>query len=479
MQILISGVDRTSFFRIGSLEIEDTINERSTARLQLVDRTMTLDLQDGQQIQIYDYQAILIFSGYILYPKKHVPITKNVWYYDIEAVDQHQIADRWLVAKTYTNATVTSIVNDLYTTYLQPEGVTIGNIASSGVTLEKASFPRIGTVTDALNELAELAGFQWYIDYDKKFYFASRELFNAPISITTTSSINAVQVKQNRSQYRNRQYIRGGQIQTDIITLERPTPNPDGVSRTFITRFPVSEKPRIFVNTVEVSAANIGVNGVETNKIFYYTIGSNAITQDSSQTVLAAGTTLQVTYRGQVSLAVVSEDPLAITTRAALEGGTGVYERMDIDTTIVSRAEATQIAVGKLEKYAKIAREITYDTYTTGIAAGQLQNVNLPEYGINSINFLIDKVTTSELEGAKQLVYTVHAIDGEALGGWAQFYRDLVRQELKTSLRENELLLILTTTIEAEGWTEATTQTVFACATPSETLFPSLTFFPC
>lgn len=479
MQIIISGVDRTNAFRVGTLEIEDTINERSMARLQLVDTSMTLELQDGQQIQIYDDFATLIFAGFLLFPKKHVPVTKNAWYYDLEATDNHQIADRWLVAKTYINTVVSDIVSDLYTSYLQQDGITIGNIATTAVTLDKASFARVGTVSDALNELCDITGFNWYIDYDKKFYFIPRSFFLAPFGITTTSAINNVQVRQDRSQYRNRQYIRGGQIQTDEIALEKPTPNPDGVSRVFITRFPISDKPRIFINSVEITSTDIGINGVDKNKKYYYDVGKNTLVQDATQTVLSSSDVIQVTYKGLISLAVVSEDPIAIANRASLEGNTGVYERIDVDTSIVSRGEAISIANGKLTKYTKVARQITYDTYTAGLAAGQLQTITLPEYNISSSDFLIDKVQISELDGAGRLVYTVHAIDGDPLGGWQKFYNDLLKQDLKASIRENELLVILTTTAESEGWTETTTQTVFACAVPSETLYPSETFFPC
>jgi len=498
MQIIISGIDRTNCFRSGSLEIEDTINERSMARLQLVDVSMTMDLQDGQQIQIYDDFASLIFAGFLLYPKKHVPLAKNAWYYDVECVDNHQIADRWLVAKTYTNVSAQDIAADLLQTYLIPEGVTLGAIDGvsllpanelypsntlfpfqASVLLERASFPRVGTVSDALNELSELTGYSWYIDYDKKFYFTPRNFFTSPFGITTTSSVTNVQVRQDRSQYRNRQYIRGGQIQTDEIALEKPTPNPDGVSRVFITRFPISDKPRIFINSIEITATDIGVNGVDKNKKYYYDVGKNTIVQDGTQTVLSTSDVIQVTYKGLISLAVVSEDVVAIANRASLEGNTGVYERIDVDTSIVSRGEAISIATGKLEKYTKVARQITYDTYTAGLAEGQLQTITLPEYNINSTDFLIDKVTISELDGAGRLVYTVHAIDGETFGGWQKFYRDLLRQNVKTNLRENELLVVLQTVQESQGWTETVTQTVFVCSTPSDTLFPSTSFFPC
>lgn len=498
MQILISSVDRTNKFRVGTLEIEDAINERSMARLQMVDTSMTLSLSDGQPISIYDDSAVLIFAGYLLFPKKFVPITNNAIFYDLECVDQHQIADRFLVAKTYLNTSAQDIANDLYYTYLEPEGVTIGDIDgvslfpandlfpaddlfpfASTVILEQATFPRVGTVADAMNELAEITGYQWYIDYNKEFYFAPRTFFNAPFDITDTSAIVNINVRQDKSQYRNRQYIRGGLSQTDPITLEKPTPNPDGVSRTFITRFPLADKPRIFINSAEINANDIGINGIDTGKKYYYLYNANTIIQDSAETVLTSSDMIQITYNGLVALALVSENPAAIAERASVEGGTGVYERIDVDSAISNRQEALDIANGKLTKYSKIMNEITYDTYTSGLAAGQLQNINLTQYGISSTDFLIDNVKVSELDGTGRLIYSVHAIDGETFGGWQKFYRDLLRQDLKMSIRENELLVILSTIAEAQGWNEITTVNVIACPIPGEALFPAEDLIPC
>lgn len=498
MQIFISSINRTSNFLSNTLEIEDVINERSMAKLQLVDVTGSLSIVDGEPIEIYDDSSNLIFSGYLLFPKKFVPIGNDAIFYDIECSDQHQIADRWLVAKTYLNTSAQDIANDLYYTYLEPEGISIGQIDGvslfptnslypseslfpfqSTVILEQATFPRIGTVADAMNELSEITGYQWFIDYDKKFYFTPRTFFQAPYSITDNTAILNINVRQDKSQYRNRQYIRGGLSQTDAITLEKPTPLPDGVSRTFILRFPIAEKPNIFINSVQINSNDIGVNGIDTGKKYYYTYNSNTIIQDSSESVLISSDVIEVTYKGLVALAIVAENPAAIAERASIEGGTGIYERIDVNEAISSRQEALDIANGKLTKYTKIMREITYDTYVGGLAAGQLQNINLTKYGISSNDFLIDKVQISELDGAGKLIYTIHAIDGETFGGWQKFYRELLRSDLKMSIREDELLVILNTIAESQGWNEVNTINVFTCPLPSELLFPSNSLVPC
>lgn len=497
MQILIGGIDRTDNFRTNSLEISDVINEKSTGRIQLYDESGLLDIVEGNPIQVYDNNAILIFSGYIYFPKKFIPIGQNIIFYDCDLVDNHLIADRFLVAETFLNISASDIVFNLFYNYLFPEGITLGEIDgvslfpldslypseslfpfTSTVILERISFPRIGNVTDALNEIAEITGYDWYIDYDKKFYFIPKTAINAPFSIMDTSAILNINVRENKTKYRNRQYIRGGFSTTDTINLESPTPIPDGISRTFVTRFPLSGKPRIFVNSSEVDSGDIGVNGSDQNKKYYYRYNSQTITQDNNETVLTSSDTIEITYKGLFPIATVSDEPSAIAERASIEGGSGIYERIDVDLQISSREEALEIASGKLRKYTKILKEITFDTFTSGLSSGQLININLPKYNISS-DFLIDRVDIAELDGKGNFQYSIHAVDGETFGGWQNFFKDLMRQNLKLSIRENEILILTNSIIESDYWSETNTFNILACALPSEILFPSESLISC
>ena len=91
-----------------------------------------------------------------------------------------------------------------------------------------------------MNYLAEVIGYSWYIDNLKQLNFFDRKTYNAPFELTDTShNYKGLTVKKTRSQYRNRQYIRAGTDITGEIALEKPSPKPDGVSKTFVTRLPI------------------------------------------------------------------------------------------------------------------------------------------------------------------------------------------------------------------------------------------------
>lgn len=483
MSTIYIPVDLTEYYISQSLSIEDDISARSQCRFQFVDKNGILEIDDGMPIEIYDYNDNLVFSGFVIYPQRMNPIGTDVVFFDIEAVDQNSLCDRYLVAESYLNQTAGYIVSDLMAKYLSIDGITAG-VIQAGNTIEVAKFPRIGTVTDALDQLAEICGFIWYIDFDKTLHFKERTADVAPFNLVDSSQILNVNLRNDRSKYRNRQYIRGGQTPTDSQILdELPTPKPDDVTRTFVTRYPISEKPIIKINGVPVDPDQIGVNGIDGQVDplqWYWSYNSNTITQDSNEYVLASTDVLTIDYIGLIPLLVVVEDSNAIEQRATIENVSGVYESLESMPNVNNKQQAIDIANGRLNKYARVARELTYQTYTNGLFAGQLQNVNLTKYNISNSEFLIDRVTMRDLDDNGTFVYDVHAVDGQSFGGWTQFFKSLVKKQSdNVTIDSYESLVVLNATTEVESWTESQNMVIFSCAVPSTTLYPSLVFYPC
>lgn len=463
----------TSYYRPMTLEIEDEINARSTARFELVDKTGELEIIDGMPIYIYDYDDNLIFGGYTFYPKRYNPIQTTAIFYNVDCIDQQCVTDRYLVAESYLNKSAGFIVNDLLSKYLTDDGITAGTI-QEGIILEIVKFARSGTVTDALDQLAEIVGYQWFIDFDKQLYFCERSTLSAGFNVTDTSAIVNVDLRQNRSLYRNRQYIRGGTTPTDSqIVDELPTPKPDSTTRTFVTRYPIAEKPTIKINSVAVSANDIGINGLDgevTPLKWYYTPNSNTITQDSNETILTASDTIEISYIGLIPLLIVVEDEVAITSRSSIEGNSGIYEQLENLPNVNNKQQAYDIANGKLSKYTKVEREISYETYTNGLSAGQLQNITLSRYNVDNGEFLIDRVTMRDLNDNGVFVYQIHAVDGQGFGGWTNFFKSLLVKTSGLRIDTDERLIVLRAESENEAWTESASYTIYACPVCNTTL---------
>ncbi|WP_025027757.1 hypothetical protein [Caldalkalibacillus mannanilyticus] len=451
-----------------SLSINDRINERTTCSFTVYEPKMELTV--GMEVTVLDHQAI-IFAGSI---ESTTEYGDGDRYVAVSCVDYSQLIDKRVVFTAFENRLAGDMVKSIIYGFFHEEGITEGTI-QDGPLISKAVF-NYDNGNVAMNYLSEITGYNWFIDHEKKLHFFSRETYQAPYSLSDTSfNYKGLQVKKTRGQYRNRQYVRAGLDITGEIPLEKPTPRPDGVSQTFILRLPVAKKPRIFIDGVEVDPEDIGANGVDQNKKFYFSYNSNTITQDNSEEPLN-NQVLEISYRGLYPILVVAENPEEIAKRKELEGGTGVYEDVIEEQKLDTRASAFDFATGKLDKYGMIPRIITFSTYHGGLKAGQLLSIHHHQHNLED-SFLIESVTARDDKGLTQ--YNIKCLDGSALGGWEQFFKSLLNENKKLVIRENEVLVLLNTTLEQQAWVEEAEGTVYACHVPSDSLFPSEQVLPC
>lgn len=440
LQVMIGNIDWTGMLVPGTLRIPDRINERSEATFSLKRLgSATFRPNQGDAVKI-TLNGTTLFRGFVWDPEEERLVedaTRNELLFTVRCVDNHLLADRRLAARTYDNQTAGAIVSDLIPQYLAGDGVTAGTI-QAGPTITRAVFNYV-PVSQALDELAELAGYVWYIDFDKKLYFLDRSTVTAPWPVTNSTKIRGVKIRRHREEYRNRQYIRAGQDLTDSRTESFVG---DGTRRTFTTAFPVAKVPTgVTVNAV---SKTIGIRGVDSGKDFYWQKGSNEITQDDGATALTSSQTLAVTYQGLFPIVVSAEDPAEILARKTAESTAGIYEAVDENANIDDSDAALEIASAKLARYAKLSLVVTFNTDTSGLEAGQLVTVTLPTFNLDG-QFLIEEVTFEDF-GAGHLDrfrYHVKAIDGSAVGGWVQFFKRLASQGKSFVIRDNEVLVKL------------------------------------
>jgi hypothetical protein len=440
--------------------ISDNINARSMFSGVIID---DVTINNGDEFELYD-GATLIFAGIVSKRQKKEQMPGKL-YTSIKVSDNSAIADRRTIAKVYVETKAGDIAKDFITEKLGAEGVTIG-IIEDGVTIRKAVF-NYTKISQALDYLKTTTGFVWNIDNDKKLNFHNRTTVPAAFDILEETRVYGFNQDSNLDQYRNTQYVRGGFTQTSpqpIITQK-----PDGENRTFTLRFPIAERPDIYVNGVQVSPSDIGINGLTSGKKWYWTYNSNTITHDSSQTVLTSSDTITGTFIGLRRLFVQVDDPVEIATN-------GIYERLDVEQSISDTSTALEYGSGLLQTYGTIADRVTYTSNTAGLKAGTLQRITRSLYGIDE-QFLIESVDITP-DGAENMEYNISAIDGAALGGWEEFFKELVRKQADFTISENEVLVLLVNQ-EEQNLTEGEFDIVELIGlAPSETLVPSETLTP-
>jgi hypothetical protein len=462
---------------LNTVAIDDAIGARSSASFTVRDLAGALAFSKGQPVSIYDDSDVLVFAGFIDSAEREEiePFSVKL-YHHIKCADNHYLADKRIVAESYEAKTCGYIVDDLFDNYLADEGVTIGEI-QLGATLTTCVLNYV-RFSDAMDNLAEAAGFIWYISYDKKLYFIDRSTYAAPWAITTADILVSPKpaLTNSNNLYRNQQYIRGGKALTDLQTEERKG---DSKLTAFTMNYAIGKEPTsVKVNTI---AKTVGIKGVDTGKDWYWNKGDAVLSQDSGGAVLAATDTLEVKYYGEYDIIVVATDEDAVAAQLAIEGsGTGIVEEVADEVHITDRDAAINSALAKLKQYSPTGYQFKFTTRRTGLKTGQLASVTFANYGLSAAEMLISAIKLERVNS--EFWYRVTAIQGPDMGGWSKLFKDLANS-YKSSISEVSVgsgtLVILKQVNATSTHAAQSIDTVWTCSVPGSTLYPSATLYPC
>jgi hypothetical protein len=460
-----------------SVTIEDTIGERSTVSFVVWDEAGTRHYQKGEPYEIYDNDGELIISGVIEDSKEQAcgPVDPGMLH-EITGADNHYFADKRIVAKSYTNMTAGAIVRELIKSYLSAEGISGGAI-QDGPVVSEAVFNYI-PVTDCLDSLAEKAGFWWNIDSQKQLYFVARQTYAAPWELNSMDILDEPEITQGNPQYRNKQYIIGGKDITDTLTEVMVG---DGQSRSFTVGFAIAQEPAIAVNRgagwVNIPPAGVGIKGKDRDKQWYWSKGDPVVVQDDQESVLGTSDQVQITYRGEFPIVAIYAYAPEVNRLRALEGnGTGLVESVEDEETNCKNA-ALQSATAKIQQYAADGKKLQFKTDRKGLKPGQLITVNLPKYGLNRIEMLIQAVQVQD--DVTRLIYDVTAVEGPVDESWTKFFYSLVtakQQVIRENISEDEILVILEQ--YSKTWLQEDSNNIFRTCYPAGGFYPGVNLYP-
>ena len=432
-------IDNTEVYIHPSWSISDKINARTTMTIKVVELLTLGEINIGDSVRFED-NSIIIFAGIVQTISISEPYP-NFLEYQLKCVDNSALANKILVAESGTNETAGYVVENVILPYLADEGVTTGNI-EAGITISKYTFNYI-KCSEALDKIKTISGLNWNIDKDKKLNLFSSGSVVAPFVLGDLVQHSKFKQSKSLNQYRNVQFVRAGKGKTTTQTDNKPTPKPDGVSRAFILKYPVAEKPSsIKINTVAVADSDIEISGGIEGKKYYYAIGSNVINQDDGETLLTDSDTIEVTYKGLYDILVQAEDEVQIAERKSFETGTsGRYENIVEEASITESDEALDYGQGLLTKYGEVADNVTFNTDEIGLEAGQLLSIDKTLYSIDA-DFLIESVNI-KASGPNSIIYTIKCLDGASLGGWEEYFKDILSHQKTYVISENEILIKL------------------------------------
>jgi len=428
--------------RVGSLNVLDELNGPATAAFDLADRQSTAEPAIGRPVLIR-HGEYTVFAGQVdKFSKVRVKGTRmHDWH--VQCVDFSCILGR----RTYTGTipagtTLRSAVATLMATALAGEGFTMTGV-DAGPKLPKLQFQRL-SVADCFNEISRLTRYKWWVNDAKDIQFKDRSAEAAPWALTSLEQLTSYTYQRERSQYRNVQRILGTKVTANKATTVQWTA--DGKRRTFYLQQAKVVSGTAYDEIASVSLLTvpgedglpmtelIGAPGTPTNK-WEYSVGGNYISQVPDEKTKPAGAVITLTYIGRIRIEGVypstdkwGTDP-EIQERKAYEGGTGIYEAVEVDESIDNAGTAREKAKALRDLHGHIPTILEFDTFRSGLRAGQMLTVQLPNYPMERDQFLIDSVQiqdTAALDEDFKLKYTVRCVASE-VPKWQGYFAALLR----------------------------------------------------
>lgn len=373
--------------------------------------------------------------------------------YQMTAMDWGYLLDSKVVKKNYAAMDPHDIAIDLITNFAPSGlGITTNHVQMGNFLVSSIVF-NYRPLSQALQALAQLVGWDWYIDPNKDlhFYFAegdvatSSEIIPAPITIDDTSGEiewPSLDVKVDITNMKNSVYVVGGTYAKDFVLSPNPNATPPqyapvdvytSVAGTYVypLAYPYSQ------STMTVTLAGTGQS-----------IGTDQQTDPSLVEVLYndygrfirftsdPGSGKQIIVQGEAQIPILAHvsNPTSISEMATLFGTDGEIQDSIVDSTILSIQEAQARAQAEIDMFGHPVYTVKFSTiseYTNQLALGQQIILNSAKFGVSNKTLVIKQInfvarTPTQLEAQVQ-----------CLGSQTVSYNDIMLQLLQKDLGQS------------------------------------------
>jgi len=475
--ITIDGSSVLPYLVTDSLSINISLNNRATANF-LIESSSNYMPQVGEEV-IIEYTvsdgepAQRVFGGTIdrISSRARFATDENPLI-SIDCVDFQAVLDNRLVYNLYNAQPAKDVISDIVTQFLDDEGINTDNVLTQNTLLDKCVFAYV-KASKAFDDISKVTGLYYYIDFYKNLYFFLRSENQTDTVIGTTveagdtettceyiartesanggTRLGNVTVKTTREKIINKQFVTAG---FDETILRSETFVGDGERRTFNLKYPLSTLKKdpdgvtISADAVKVDTSNQTVADRDDEsteaqaKQWFYSKGSNEISQNDDNTPLTSSQVLTVNYKGLFPVVAISSNGNdSIAERATIENSSGKYEAVEDDNSIESYDYAFAYANGIVSRFKKPQTQVEFDTDTQVLTVGDIVTVNLPVYQIlNDNSFMVEAVDIKSLpNGMFRFYYSL--INTDYQGGWQEFFKRVEYFGRQIKLKENQTLV--------------------------------------
>lgn len=278
--------------------------------------------------------------------------------YELSVQSGECLFNNRLVSESYSGKYTHEIIAELFSAYIETEGLTLGQIDES--TQYYASYTCSYTqLSQVLSELADDIGYTFYVSPDKKFYFISRTSF---VQMDAPAHITGVKLEEENGDIRTKQIITGATEETATQTegvywAADQSVMPLGYQVASITGVTIAGTP--------VNFGILGVDDEDATKTFLYTKGGTQLTINPIATTKpTTGQNVVCVYKGYYDIVVENENSALISEITSLNGTSGIIEKILTDTTITSYADAETKSRALLNQYSEREQTINCDAHS-------------------------------------------------------------------------------------------------------------------
>lgn len=441
IQVLNNATDITSSIDWRSLAVTSVVTkEKGTLKFDILNANSPQIPALGDTIYL-KYNGTLIFGGTCT--EKEIVIDGGILQrYHITCMDWGYKFDSKVVHKTYQNMDPSDIVKDIVTNFA-PAGFTTTNVQKGNFLIASMKF-NYEQPTKAIEALAKLIGWDWYIDANKDvhFFFAttnsgSSEINPAPFNIDDTSGNilwPTLDVDVSIANLKNSIFVIGGTMfraNDASTTPDKYTTTSGQLVYPIAYPYDTTTLGTTLKVTLDGVTQTIGIDGQDdpgTVNVLYNS-GSGGGAQGGSPFIRftsnpGSGHVLKVF--GNASLPIVAH----LTSPASI---TAYGEQQDtiVDKQIKSVQEAQARANAELIQFDTPSYDVKFSTLVAGLAIGQTIFLNSSILGITNYQLLIRRVEAVGYSPT-ELMFKVQAFGTDNVT-----FNDIMMTLLQQSLAQN------------------------------------------
>ena len=385
----IAGVDRTELLQKGSLRITNQIGAKADrASFFIEDSARTAEPLSGQEV-IIEEDAVRVFGGIVAKPERRrlAPLIDG---FMVVAQDFSKLLEKRLVLAAFVNQKAGDIIKNIVTVFVKDVSITTTAV-QDGPTIAFIAF-NFKDARKAIDEIARLVGFDWYVDENKDIHFFAKTTNPSPFPITDLElRYRKLKIKSDSSQLKNSVTVRGGTFESAPFTeLKRG----DEDRRTYPVSYVPTGTPTV---AVKGNAKTVGIKNQDDGQGFDFLFDeNNKVVENDVEPTIKANEEISITYKFKIPVLVRVEDAASISEVAAVEGSDGIYEAIIVDESINDLDAARDRAKAEIARFSRPLFTGSFETFVSGWRAGQLITINLASRGVN-LSLIVISVTLKSI----------------------------------------------------------------------------------